>query len=290
MLKTANEERESTPSLRAVLGSALTARPPGSASLLSRFGRRFAGPSASVLLHGSLVLTALLSTAAPRLGRGGGTVGSGEPGSGLLEYSAFLQSGEKLDLGPRASDERVYPHPAHEPTESPELASPPPEDFLRDFSETGLHSSQSPPATEPVSHARSKDAYAKFPPPAAEGNGRGDEVETDRGNGGAEKGNSDVNGSGGDTGGAGDGTVGALYMPAPLYPPFARRKGIEGTVVVEVDVRADGRCENPRVAVTSGHEILDQAAASALGKWRYEPRADLAPVVRRVRFVFKLQK
>lgn len=290
MMPTLNEERESPSSRRAVLGSALTARPPGSASLLSRFGRRFAGPSASVLLHGLLVLTALLSTAAPRIGRGGGTVGSGEPGSGALEYTALLQPGEKLYAGPRAPDERVYPHAAPEPTESPEPVPPPSEDFLRDFSDSGLQALLPPPATEPVSPARSKDAYAKLPPPAAQGDGRGDEVGTDRGRGGAEKGNSDVNGSGGDTGGAGDGTEGALYMPAPLYPPVARRKGIEGTVVVEVDVHADGRCENPRVAVTSGHEILDQAAASALGRWKYEPRADLAPVVRRVRFVFKLQK
>jgi protein TonB len=79
-------------------------------------------------------------------------------------------------------------------------------------------------------------------------------------------------------------------MPAPDYPASARRKNIEGVVVVAIDVHSDGHCENVRLAESSGYDALDDAALSAIRKWKYEARPNEGTVVRRVRFVFKLSE
>jgi len=55
------------------------------------------------------------------------------------------------------------------------------------------------------------------------------------------------------------------------YPDRARRRGLEGTVVLRLRVAADGTVERVEVATSSGHEILDRAAEEAAPKWRYEP-------------------
>lgn len=44
------------------------------------------------------------------------------------------------------------------------------------------------------------------------------------------------------------------------YPEAARRRGIEGSLVLSVDILADGSVEEIRVIRSSGHEILDEAA------------------------------
>lgn len=263
---------------------------PDTASAISRLGRRLPGPAVSLLLHGGLILAGLLSTAAPRIGRGGGSLASGEGDGGRREYSASFSQDITVDAGPRFPDVKVFPAPIEEPVEAPEAVPPPNQEFLQDVSETGTAVAKVPPAAEPPSPARSKQAYAKFPPPGGGGDDLPKAEPSTGGSGDSNAGTSHVSGTGGDTGGAGDGTAGALYMPAPIYPPSARRRGIEGTVAIEVDVYPDGHCESARVTATSGHDVLDQAALSAIGKWKYEPRAELTPVPRRVRFVFKLQK
>ena len=57
----------------------------------------------------------------------------------------------------------------------------------------------------------------------------------------------------------------------PRYPLESRRKREEGTVVLSVVVGIDGRVANISVARSSGHDRLDQAALSAVRKWRWEP-------------------
>lgn len=44
------------------------------------------------------------------------------------------------------------------------------------------------------------------------------------------------------------------------YPGEARQRGIYGTLVMHVAVRADGSLEGARIVRSSGHEVLDQAA------------------------------
>jgi TonB family protein len=251
-------------------------------SALQRLAARHSGTVLSLLVHGAFVLAGILSVAAPRMGRGGGTVGTANPGSGLREYSATLQPDSAVD-GSKSPDARVYSPAEPEPEPLDAVPPPDPEDFLLEPAETGIPAPKPAPVSETAAHARSKEAYTKLPPSS-------EPVEGPPGDGGTQKGNAPVNGAGGDTGGAGDGTIGAIFMPSPEYPFSARRKGIEGTVVVEIEVYPDGHCEHPKIASTSGCEVLDDAAMAVVKKWRYEPRSGESMELRRVRFVFKLNK
>ena len=51
---------------------------------------------------------------------------------------------------------------------------------------------------------------------------------------------------------------------AKYYPLTARRRGIEGTVIVEFSIRDNGLPENINIAVSSGSEILDNAALATV--------------------------
>ena len=59
--------------------------------------------------------------------------------------------------------------------------------------------------------------------------------------------------------------------PRPSYPEMARRRGYEGTVVLEVRVEKDGKVGGVRLAETSGYELLDQAALQAVPAWQFIP-------------------
>jgi protein TonB len=59
--------------------------------------------------------------------------------------------------------------------------------------------------------------------------------------------------------------------PSPEYPAIARRRGYEGTVLVEVLVNRDGRVEDLRLSQSSGYPVLDQAAMTSMRGWLFEP-------------------
>jgi protein TonB len=83
-----------------------------------------------------------------------------------------------------------------------------------------------------------------------------------------------------------------LHNPPPQYPASARRRGIEGEVLVTVRITADGACADARVAESSGSAALDGAALEAVQGWRYRPATRGGRPVettQRVRFVFKLK-
>ena len=62
-----------------------------------------------------------------------------------------------------------------------------------------------------------------------------------------------------------------LRNPAPVYPHLARERGEEGTVVLEVEVLPSGRCGALRILDSSGHAMLDEAAARAVRRWQFKP-------------------
>jgi len=64
-----------------------------------------------------------------------------------------------------------------------------------------------------------------------------------------------------------------LYLTnsAPKYPRLARKKGYEGTVVLDVLVDENGKVEDLILFKSSGHAILDKAAISSVKKWLFEP-------------------
>lgn len=66
---------------------------------------------------------------------------------------------------------------------------------------------------------------------------------------------------------------GAAYLnsPKPVYPPVAKRMGMEGMVMLKVLVSQDGGARKIEVAKSSGYEILDRAALEAVKNWRFVP-------------------
>lgn len=65
--------------------------------------------------------------------------------------------------------------------------------------------------------------------------------------------------------------VAYLNNPRPAYPQMARRLGIEGLVVLRVQVSAKGLPEQVVVAQTSGQTVLDEAALRAVQGWSFVP-------------------
>jgi protein TonB len=65
--------------------------------------------------------------------------------------------------------------------------------------------------------------------------------------------------------------VAALSNPKPPYPLAARRRGIEGRVMLRAQVRADGSCAEVWVKRSSGHDVLDAAALDTVRRWRFVP-------------------
>jgi protein TonB len=98
--------------------------------------------------------------------------------------------------------------------------------------------------------------------------------------------------------GDGKGGQGTILVPGeflagnapPRYPLIARRKGWEGTVVIELLVSDSGWVEEVRVEKSSGHALLDDAALGAVRNWRIAPngRPDAATFKFRVPVTFKL--
>lgn len=65
-----------------------------------------------------------------------------------------------------------------------------------------------------------------------------------------------------------------LSKSDPSYPQSARQSGLEGTVVLKVQILETGRAGNISISRSSGHEILDDAAVAALREWRFAPAKD----------------
>lgn len=177
---------------------------------------------------------------------------------------------------------RVEPEPTPEPTRdqprAPEPAPTPPTERTRDEP-----APQRPPASAATPTPSSVPAVAPAPtgaagdpapgavtwpaPPAAgvladavPATGRGS---TARGGGGAlARGTGDVTATAYPRGG---------YQVQPSYPSSARRLGIQGTSLLRVLVEADGRVGDVVVQTSAGHPDLDQAAAQAVRRWRFEP-------------------
>lgn len=59
--------------------------------------------------------------------------------------------------------------------------------------------------------------------------------------------------------------------PAPVYPGVARRRGWEGTVILQVRVESDGHPAGVTVLESSGYSVLDEEAVRAIRTWRFEP-------------------
>lgn len=62
-----------------------------------------------------------------------------------------------------------------------------------------------------------------------------------------------------------------LNNPSPQYPNQARFLGQQGTVILDVVIKIDGRPKEVKIAKSSGYEILDQAALETVAMWEFIP-------------------
>jgi len=62
-----------------------------------------------------------------------------------------------------------------------------------------------------------------------------------------------------------------LRSPKAPYPEAARQAGIEGTVILKIQILENGRSGQISVYKSSGSDLLDQAAVAAVTNWRFIP-------------------
>lgn len=85
-----------------------------------------------------------------------------------------------------------------------------------------------------------------------------------------------------------------LSKTEPDYPSAARQAGLEGTVILKVQIFENGRPGDIDIYRSSGHAALDNAAVAAVRKWRFTPAKDLnsgrsVPCITTLPVVFLLQ-
>lgn len=78
----------------------------------------------------------------------------------------------------------------------------------------------------------------------------------------------------------------------PAYPPTAVKKGLEGTVILLLEIDENGKLTGSEIVRSSGHRLLDKAALRAVGKWSFSPgkigeKAVSGSVTAEIRFELK---
>lgn len=63
---------------------------------------------------------------------------------------------------------------------------------------------------------------------------------------------------------------GLIKRVEPIYPPLARARRLEGTVVLDAVIQKDGSVSEVTV-LKSGNAMFDRAAMDALRQWRFTP-------------------
>lgn len=63
----------------------------------------------------------------------------------------------------------------------------------------------------------------------------------------------------------------AADLPAPAYPEVAKSQGIDGKVILIVDVTAAGHVKAARVEHSEPSGVFDAAALEAVKKWKFNP-------------------
>lgn len=78
-----------------------------------------------------------------------------------------------------------------------------------------------------------------------------------------------------ETGGTGFSASDGEFLPIvrvpPAYPPRAAENGVEGWVLLEFTVTAEGTTENV-VVLESSHSMFERSAVKAAEKYKYKPR------------------
>lgn len=120
------------------------------------------------------------------------------------------------------------------------------------------------------------------------GYGRGSGTGTGTGNG-SNQGTPQGRGSGaGDAEGTGSGRLACRECGKPKYPEKARRRGIEGSTKVKLEVDDRGNVTDVKVAQSSGNADMDKEAVRAARRWKLKnPKGGTQGVVAKVDFALE---
>jgi protein TonB len=58
----------------------------------------------------------------------------------------------------------------------------------------------------------------------------------------------------------------------PIYPEIARKNGWAGTILLQAKISAQGSVESLKVIQSTGHDVLDQSAMTAVRQWHFHPQ------------------
>lgn len=217
---------------------------------------------AAAILHAALLLGFQFGTLAQPLPEG--------------DASTTLEVG--LTEGPAGAPETPSPEPPAEPQAIPEpqpapVATPAPESTPEPTpapEPTALPSPEPSPVPQPSPVATPLPAPSPRPRPAAapphpKRSGANLHLAP-----GASEGTAPGTGSSGSAGGT---SAQPRYRtnPKPAYPAEARRTKQEGTVLLGVEIGADGAVKSVTVKRTSGHPLLDDSALQTVRRWRFAP-------------------
>jgi TonB family protein len=252
---------------------------------------RLNGWALSLLLHGGVALVAGVSVFTVHVNGGSGR-GSGGTDGGIVtrSFAATLRDGDEqvisgtvlpdvAHFGRLTSEEATLEAIAEEPP----IPTVPFDVFAVGSSESVAQIPPTLPEPPPERPGSADGRTVQLPPASAAGNGQ-EGSEGSAGLGGSGGGDADGNGDGE---GSGDGHATGVYTPPPPYPNEARRRHIEGSVVVELKIASDGSCAVRKIVESSGYRPLDAAVENAVCRWKYNPSEEDART-KRVRFTFKL--
>lgn len=191
------------------------------------------------------------------------TVEEGELSMQVEEQSAgsapaaesLSESPEPLPVSPSSTESQLAI------PEMPELAESAPLPEIPNLPDPGRTGDMKDPDSKPVPSASST--------PRQSARGGGKTASSPQSGSGAGKG-------GGTSTGTGSGAVGAARwaggrMPAPSYPPEARRYGQEGRVVVLFSVDEQGNVVSASVTGPCPYPLLNEEAVRAVRRWKFQP-------------------
>jgi len=85
-----------------------------------------------------------------------------------------------------------------------------------------------------------------------------------------------------------------LYRVKPNYPPRAKKRGIEGYVVMRFTIDPTGKPVDIEVVESKPKRIFDRDAIRALAKWKYQPKTEqgrsVAQYGEMIKLEFELEK
>ncbi|MCE3230458.1 MAG: TonB family protein [Alphaproteobacteria bacterium] len=70
---------------------------------------------------------------------------------------------------------------------------------------------------------------------------------------------------------SGEGRVAPLFNPPPVYPVEARRRKIQGVVLIRLSLTETGEVDQARPIPPHSDPVLEDAALKAIHQWRFRP-------------------